>query len=398
MNLGPTAPRWLAMVALVLITCVSLMAPAASAGEERVYVDVNQPRYADANELAGDADLIVMGTVVETVSQTEGLMMREVHEVDVTHTPQGQPPGVLEVVQDVGSTDGAVHIEGQHLLAEGSDYVLFLASEGQHFRTVGGAQGVFVLSSSGWVSAAPSREDLTLGPLVDIETTSQAGPTVPPVVAVPPAPSVTASDPPSTTPRPTSPPPATSVPSMIDGPSATALTPGESDAHDPSAEESGPRVWLLVLTFLGGLALGAAATAAALARRRVSAPSGPRPGARKAPGAGGTVQPSAVPVAESRTTSGSPAAVQGLIAVADLTDSPVVLAQVERSLRQAGVEIVTATEGEPFDTEWHHGVGVVPAPRPDLDLSVARVVRPGWRTADGLLRPVEVEVYRSDIS
>ena len=91
------------------------------------------------------------------------------------------------------------------------------------------------------------------------------------------------------------------------------------------------------------------------------------------------------------------AAVQGLIAVGDLTDSPVMLAQVERSLRQSGVSMVTAEEGQPFDTEWHHGVGVLPAPRPDLNLTVARVVRPGWRSVDGLLRPVEVEVYRTDI-
>lgn len=397
MNLGLAAPRSLAVVALVILTSVSLLAPAASAGQERVYLDVNQPHYADVDELVGDADLIVMGTVAATVSQTGGRMLQEVHTVNVTHTMKGQPHEALAVVQDVGSTDGAVHVEGQHLLEEGADYVLALAAEGQHFRTVGGAQGVFVLAGSGWVSAAPSREDLALGHL-DLDATDQAGPTTPPVVTVPPGPSVIASDPPGTTPRSTSSPPrATTMPTVIDGPSSTPLAPVEAGARDPSAETSGPRAWLLALVFLGGLALGAAATAFALARRRASATSRAQAEAERpqtvARGSAATRAPG------HRITSDSArAAVQGLIAVTDLTDSPVLLAQVERSLRQAGVEIVTATEGQPFDTQWHHGVGVVPAPRPELDLRVARVVRPGWRTADGLLRPVEVEVYRADSS
>ena len=87
---------------------------------------------------------------------------------------------------------------------------------------------------------------------------------------------------------------------------------------------------------------------------------------------------------------------RGLIAVADKTDSAVLLAQVERSLREAGVEMVATEAGERFDTTWHHGVGWQPAPTPADHLRVARVVRPGWRSGQVLLRPVEVEVYRSE--
>lgn len=406
MNPGPSALRRLALALLMFTSTVLMVAPA-SAGEERVYLDVNQPHYADATDLAWDAELVVLGTVVATAAQTEGLMEREVHEVDIIQTLKGQPHGVLEVVQDVGSTDGAVHIQGQHLLSQGPDYVLFLVSDGPHFRTVGGAQGVFVLSRSGWISAAPAREDLDLGTLADAEMTSQAGPTPTPVVTTPPAPSSATASPTTTSPRPTSSlPPETSTSTAIDGPTATLIAPDISEQPDLPAGEDGPGSWLLTLVFFAGLALGAAATAVALARRRPptqgrehAAPDVARPdGYTTSSGEAVSAQPSAgVPLQDQTASESAAAAVQGLIAVADLTDSPVLLAQVERSLRRAGVEVVTATEGQPFDTAWHHGVGVVPAPSPDLDLSVARVVRSGWRTADGLLRPVEVEVYRSDV-
>jgi len=358
---------------------------AASAGEERVYQDVNQPRYADTDELAADSDLIVEGTVSATTSQTDGLRFEEVHEVEVIQTLEGRPPSRLQVVQVSGSTDGAMHVEGLHELDEGADYVLFLAASGDHYRTVGGAQGVFVPHGSGWVSTAPDRQDLTLGALPETRTTDRSSVTLSPAMTQSPA---------------VTPTPATASPTPKPATdTATHTSPAATEMPDGTEGDDGLPLWLLGIVFFGGLALGAAATLG-LVRRPVTARQQavpPRAPHREGP-APRTREPVARPPSPDRPAPESAAAaVQGLIAVGDLTDSPVMLAQVERSLRQSGVSMVTAEEGQPFDTEWHHGVGVLPAPRPDLNLTVARVVRPGWRSVDGLLRPVEVEVYRTDI-
>lgn len=131
--------------------------------------------------------------------------------------------------------------------------------------------------------------------------------------------------------------------------------------------------WLLTgLAFVGGLVVG---VAICLLGRRPPAPQIPAP----------------------LTSDAQPAAaVEGLIAVADLSDSPVVLAQVERSLRQLGIEHVLVTQGDLFDTEVHHAVGWQDTPTPGVHHRVAKVVRTGWRTGPEVIRPADVELYRPE--
>lgn len=88
------------------------------------------------------------------------------------------------------------------------------------------------------------------------------------------------------------------------------------------------------------------------------------------------------------------ALVQGLIGTYDLSESQVVRAHVEKSLRGAGITAVVPAPGDPFDASVHNGVAGVSAPEPGLAFHIARVLRPGWRSTDGVLRPPDVEVFR----
>ncbi len=63
-----------------------------------------------------------------------------------------------------------------------------------------------------------------------------------------------------------------------------------------------------------------------------------------------------------------------------------------RELSNAGLERVGA-EGESFDPNQHEAVNMLPAPAPDQDHQVAKVLQPGYRFGGTLLRPARVSVY-----
>jgi hypothetical protein len=86
--------------------------------------------------------------------------------------------------------------------------------------------------------------------------------------------------------------------------------------------------------------------------------------------------------------------VQGLIGTYDLSGSELVRAHVQKSLRGVGIVAISPEPGERFDMALHNGVAAIPAPDPDLDFRIARVLRPGWRSAGEILRPADVEVYK----
>jgi hypothetical protein len=86
--------------------------------------------------------------------------------------------------------------------------------------------------------------------------------------------------------------------------------------------------------------------------------------------------------------------VSGLIGAYDLSESDAVRAHVEKSLRGVGIRMVSPTSGDPFDTTIHNGVAGVPSPNPALVFRIARVLRPGWQSSEGVLRPADVEVFK----
>lgn len=86
--------------------------------------------------------------------------------------------------------------------------------------------------------------------------------------------------------------------------------------------------------------------------------------------------------------------VSGLIGAYDLSGSDVVRAHVEKSLRGVGIRIISPISGQPFDTAIHNGVTGIPSPDPALVFHIARVLRPGWQSPDGILRPADVEVFK----
>lgn len=348
-----------ALVSIAAIGMAPTWVAAAGTGDERVYQDVNTPRFDSVEELQDAAEVVVVGTVTASTDHSEGLMRQTLHQVTSVEL-DGTPREAIHVVQDRGSIDGAVHVE-QQLLEVDATYLLFLQPDGEHYRTVGGEQGLLELVGDRWVSVAPSRTDLAV-PASEV------------TVALP----ITA--PAETSAEPTQPiPPAEDL-----GP--VAETPPEEPADGSS--------WVpLALVFLGGLVLGGAVAFAV--SRRQSAPDAAATPPRTLTAAAPNPARETVTTHDGSTRVDS-VAVHGLIAVADITDSPVVMAQVERSLRQAGVEMLPTTEGDAFDTNLHHGLGWQPAPRPELAQTVARVVRPGWRADGHLLRPADVEVYRNE--
>lgn len=88
------------------------------------------------------------------------------------------------------------------------------------------------------------------------------------------------------------------------------------------------------------------------------------------------------------------ALVDGLLALADLADSPAVQAQVRATLQRVGVVEMVAAPGERFDPDRHHAVGTVPTADPGHHMSIARVVRVGWATSEAVIRTADVEVSR----
>lgn len=87
--------------------------------------------------------------------------------------------------------------------------------------------------------------------------------------------------------------------------------------------------------------------------------------------------------------------VEGLLGVHDLAEGNVaVRSQIRQVLRRAGVEIITAEPGCPFDPAWQT---VVDRQVGDDEQrgTVSRIVRPGWRRAGTVLRPMEVVLWTS---
>jgi molecular chaperone GrpE (heat shock protein) len=88
--------------------------------------------------------------------------------------------------------------------------------------------------------------------------------------------------------------------------------------------------------------------------------------------------------------------VQGLIGTFDLSDSEVVRAHVQKSLRGVGITEIRPKPGESFNPLEHNGVAAIRAPAPALAFRIARVLRPGWKSVRGTVRPADVEVYKED--
>jgi hypothetical protein len=135
-------------------------------------------------------------------------------------------------------------------------------------------------------------------------------------------------------------------------------------------------LWFVLGTVAGGGLLVFAATV--LVRARVS------PTAIPCAPASGATDPGAVD-----------RLIEGLVGVHDLAEgSAAVRSQVCSVLRQAGVEIITDEPGCLFD----------PARQTVVDRrigddgqrgTVSRVVRPGWRRGETVIRPMEVVLWTS---
>lgn len=86
--------------------------------------------------------------------------------------------------------------------------------------------------------------------------------------------------------------------------------------------------------------------------------------------------------------------VEGLIGTYDLSDSEVVRAHVQKSLRGVGITAIRPRPGDSFNPREHNGIAAVPAPAPAMAFRIVRVLRPGWKSMKGTVRPADVEVYK----
>jgi molecular chaperone GrpE len=67
---------------------------------------------------------------------------------------------------------------------------------------------------------------------------------------------------------------------------------------------------------------------------------------------------------------------------------------VEDILYRHGVERYVAADGTPFNSKEQRALGVVPTPDENLDRTIARVVRAGFRAETRIVRLLEAEVFR----
>lgn len=67
---------------------------------------------------------------------------------------------------------------------------------------------------------------------------------------------------------------------------------------------------------------------------------------------------------------------------------------IEDILYRHGVERYLAAEGTPFNSKEQRALGVVPTPDENLDRTIARVVRAGFRAETRIVRLLEAEVFR----
>lgn len=126
---------------------------------------------------------------------------------------------------------------------------------------------------------------------------------------------------------------------------------------------------------------------------------------RTARGSGGTVtagqdaQRSRQPQSEQevpplRPSDATVVAVEGLIAIHDMTRDESIRAQAQSSLTQLGVTQIAPEPWEAYQVGSHTIVGAHDAARPQDDLRIAQVVSPGWCGEYGLIRRAQVEVFR----
>lgn len=164
------------------------------------------------------------------------------------------------------------------------------------------------------------------------------------------------------------------------GTSGTAVPPSDVD----------PSVWAqpaaLVAVVLTVLVLLAGAFLLGRAQRARGAPDADRP----------ELRPEPAPARDHPSGIDSAALAAGLVALHDSATDDVDRLRVERVLRQGGVEPIRAGPGDAFDDRWHHAVARSPS-RPGAGaaapVTVAAVVRPGWRAGDWVVRPAEVAVH-----
>lgn len=84
----------------------------------------------------------------------------------------------------------------------------------------------------------------------------------------------------------------------------------------------------------------------------------------------------------------------GLISIYDLSDSPGVALQAQKTLASVGITPIFPERGTPFDINQHAGGGAASTQEPALYWHISSVTRVGWRNEQEILRPAEVIVYQ----
>jgi molecular chaperone GrpE (heat shock protein) len=82
-----------------------------------------------------------------------------------------------------------------------------------------------------------------------------------------------------------------------------------------------------------------------------------------------------------------------LITLADLITTPAASVQAVRTLRTLGVEPIAAEVNGPFIPDIHAAVATRATNDPARANTIAVVHRAGWRSASGVLRPADVEIW-----
>ncbi|MEL4317941.1 nucleotide exchange factor GrpE [Leifsonia sp. YIM 134122] len=82
-----------------------------------------------------------------------------------------------------------------------------------------------------------------------------------------------------------------------------------------------------------------------------------------------------------------------LVTLADFPQSAGAGAQLEQVIAAAGLVPLTANPGDRFDDTVHRARTKRPTPDPAYDRTIAEVIRPGYRTANRIVRPADVSVW-----
>lgn len=87
------------------------------------------------------------------------------------------------------------------------------------------------------------------------------------------------------------------------------------------------------------------------------------------------------------------AAVEELLALADVVTTDEAALQLRRVLAAVGIRELPVQTGDPFDPDLHVVCHARPAPTPEYLGTVATVHASGWATTTDVLRPADVELY-----